>query len=98
VRAIDVFAPVAPAGLTAVVSLNSIELGWERNAEPDLAFYRVYRAEGNGAFQAIADKVEGPAFSDKRITSGTTYRYSVSAVDAAGNEGEKTPAVQAVAP
>lgn len=94
----DVSAPDAPAGLNAVGSLNSIELGWERNAESDLAHYRVYRADAEGAFTVIADMVENPAFSDRQVTSGKTYRYAVSAVDRAANEGEKTPPVQAVAP
>jgi hypothetical protein len=96
--ATDVFAPAAPAGLTAVASLNSIELGWERSAEPDLAHYRVYRAEGEAALMMLADKVENPAYSDRQVTAGKTYRYTVSAVDAAGNEGEKSAPVQTVAP
>jgi fibronectin type 3 domain-containing protein len=94
----DIFAPAAPSGLTAVASLNTIELGWERNSEADFGHYSVYRAEGEGPFIAAGEKVEEPAFSDKQITSGKTYRYAVSAVDQAGNEGERTAPVQAQAP
>jgi hypothetical protein len=98
VAAADVLAPAAPTGLTAVASLNSIELGWERNAEPDLSHYRVYRGEAEGPLTPIGEKVEGPAFSDKQISSGRSYRYAVAAVDISGNEGAQTPPVQAVAP
>jgi fibronectin type 3 domain-containing protein len=94
----DVFAPAAPSGLTAVASLSTIELGWERNPETDLGHYRVYRAEAEGPFIVAGEKVEEPAFSDKQITSGKVYRYAVSAVDQAGNEGERTAPVQAQAP
>jgi hypothetical protein len=96
--ATDLFAPAAPRGATAVAALNSIELGWERNAEPDIAYYRVYRAEGDGALSVFADRVENPAFSDRQVTGGKRYRYAISAVDGAGNEGEQTAPVQAVAP
>jgi fibronectin type 3 domain-containing protein len=98
VAAADVFPPAAPAGLTAVASLSSIELGWERNADSDLSHYRVYRGEGEGPLASIADRVEGPAYSDKQISSGMTYRYAVAAVDTAGNEGPQSPPVSAVAP
>ena len=98
VTAADVFAPSAPAGITAVASLNTIELGWQGNTEGDLAHYRVYRGEAEGALSPLADKVEGPAYSDKQITSGKIYRYAVSAIDTAGNESDKTPPVQVVAP
>jgi hypothetical protein len=94
----DVSAPAAPTGLTVVPSLDSIALGWEGNAEPDLAHYRVYRAEAEGMLSLIAEKVETPAFSDKQIMSGKVYRYAVTAVDAAGNESEKTAPVQVTAP
>jgi fibronectin type 3 domain-containing protein len=98
VAAADAFPPAVPTGLTALASLNSIELGWERNGESDLSHYRVYRAEADGPLAPIADKVEAPAFSDKQVSSGKLYRYAVAAVDKAGNEGAQTPAVQAVSP
>jgi hypothetical protein len=97
VLSVDVFRPEKPAGLTAVGSLNSIELGWERNAEPDLAHYRIYRAENGGQFTRLAD-VEQPAFSDKQLTAGTTYRYALTAIDQAGNESDRSDSIEAVAP
>ena len=42
-----------PAGLQARAAPTSIELTWERNTEPDLAGYRVYRATAGGAFESV---------------------------------------------
>ena len=63
---------------------NSIELNWERNTEGDLNGYRVYRAEGNGAMEKIADVSVVPSYSDRKVEAGKTYRYSVS-----GGSGRK---------
>ena len=40
----DNFRPPCRAGLTAVPTATSIELNWDRDTEPDLAGYRIYRA------------------------------------------------------
>ena len=84
----DRFPPAVPAGLTAVPSTASIELVWERNTEPDLAGYRVYRSEQEGAKgQSVTrDLLPVPAFRDTSVEPGHRYWYSVTAVDRAGNE------------
>jgi hypothetical protein len=97
VVATDVFRPAKPAGLTALVSLNSIELGWQRNPEEDLANYRIYRSEAGAPFVKLAD-ADNPSFSDKKVTAGKTYRYAVTAIDQAGNESDRTDPVEAAAP
>lgn len=94
----DTFPPAAPTGLTAVPGIGSIELVWERNTEPDLRGYRVYRAPEGGQFQVVAPMVDTPAYSDHQIESGKKYRYAVSAIDQAGNESPKSAAVEAAAP
>jgi fibronectin type 3 domain-containing protein len=81
----DTFAPAAPTGLRAVAATQSIELTWERNTEADLAGYRLYRAVGDGGFAKVADAAL-PAYSDKAVEAGKSYRYRVTAVDASGNE------------
>lgn len=87
----DTFPPAAPSGLRAVGATQSIELTWERNGEADLAGYRVYRAVGDGAFEKIGETSVLPAYSDRAVEAGKSYRYQVTAVDAAGNEGERSP-------
>ena len=94
----DTFAPAVPAGLTAVTSTGSIELVWDRNTEADLAGYRVYRAEGSGEFQHLADTQEAPSYSDRKIEPGKKYRYAVSAFDKNSNESAKSAPVEATAP
>jgi hypothetical protein len=88
----DRFAPAAPAGLTAVPSTASVELVWEPAPEP--ARYRVYRSSGGESMKQVAEVDGAPAYSDRGIESGKTYRYAVSAIDAAGNESEKSAAIE----
>jgi fibronectin type 3 domain-containing protein len=75
-----------------IAAAGSVELTWERNTEADLAGYRVYRATGDGAFEKL-DDVQVPAYSDRKVEAGKTYRYALSAVDQAGNESARSAAV-----
>jgi hypothetical protein len=86
----DRFAPAAPAGLRAIAAIQSVELAWDRSPEPDLAGYRVYRAVGDGAFEKLADISQLPAYADRAVEAGKTYRYQVTAVDQAGNESPRS--------
>jgi len=92
----DVFPPAVPAGLTASPGINSVELAWDRNTEPDFKGYRVYRSVDNGPFQLIGDMIDGPSFSDKNIEAGKHYRYAVSTVDRVGNESNQSAAVEVI--
>src|SRR5690606_37136939 len=94
----DIFAPEPPAGLTAVAGLGSIELTWERSTAADLRGYRLYRASGAGEVSLLADAIDGPAYSDRQISPGTTYRFRVTAVDEAGNESEPSATIEVSAP
>ena len=89
----DIFAPAAPANLHAIAGVNTVELAWDRNPERDLKNYRVYRDD-----QVLVDGVDVPTFSDRQVTSGQRYRYAVTAIDQAGNEGAKSAEVVIVAP
>lgn len=81
--------PPAPAELIAVPAPNTVELNW--GASPaEVAGYRIYRATGPGEFEKIADTNTIPAYSDHAVEHGKTYRYAVTAVDAAGREGPRS--------
>jgi hypothetical protein len=95
---VDKFPPAVPSGLTASAGPNSIELAWDRNTEPDLQGYNVFRALEGAAFAKIADLVPTPVYSDTSIESGKRYRYVVSAADLAGNESARSQEAEAVAP
>jgi hypothetical protein len=94
----DEFPPAVPGGLTAVPTANSIELTWDRDTEPDLAGYRVYRAAPGGEFEKIGETAEAPSYSDRQIESGKKYRYAVSAFDKTGNESKRSIELEMAAP
>lgn len=94
----DVFPPAAPKGVQGSAAPNSIELNWEPNGESDLAGYRIYRAEANGAFEKIADSSAVPSYSDRKVEHGKTYRYAVIAVDQVGNESPRSTPVDVILP
>src|ERR1035438_4403554 len=63
----DIFPPAAPQGVQASTAPNSIEINWERNTEEDLNGYRVYRGDGGGALEKIADVSVVPSYSDRKV-------------------------------
>lgn len=98
VNVIDRFPPAVPQGLAAVAvpEEKTIDLSWQPDTEPDLAGYIVYRigsgeaANGNGTADWMRisgpQPVVGPAYRDKAVEPGQTYRYKVSAIDLTGHE------------
>ena len=77
----DTAPPSQPTGLTAVAaSSSSIALQW--TASTDNVAVTGYRISRNGTQVA---SVTNLSWSDSGLTGGTTYAYSVVAVDAAGN-------------
>lgn len=97
---VDTFAPAAPAGLLASPAAGSVELSWDRNVEPDLAGYRIFRAPAGGDFQKIAEVSQIPSYSDRAVESGKQYRYAVTAFDKASppNESGRSAVVEATVP
>ena len=90
----DVFPPSAPAGLVGSPGPGSIDLSWEPVEErangERLVGYKVYRAaEGAASWTLLtAQPVTVPAYRDEAVQTGVSYRYRVTAVDAAGKESE----------
>jgi hypothetical protein len=90
----DTFPPAAPQDLVAALLPGAasgevlVELSWSINLETDLAGYRVYRSEQEGARGEllIADLLPTPAVRDTSVKPGRRYWYIVTAVDRAGNE------------
>ncbi len=90
---VDRFPPATPAGLHAAEAPASVELSWDRNTDPDLAGYRVYRSVAGGPPEKIAD-TRIPSYSDRSVERGKSYRYEVTAVDEAGNESPHSSAAE----
>jgi hypothetical protein len=96
----DIFPPAAPQGVTAAVLEENaaapvVDLSWSINPENDVAGYRVYRSEQEGARGESLQKelLPTPAVRDSSVQPGRRYWYTVTAVDRAGNESAgSTPA------
>jgi chitodextrinase len=88
----DVVAPSTPAGLVATaVSASRINLSWSASTDNvAVTGYRVFR---NGALLISLGNVT--AYQDSLLAAGTTYVYTVRAVDAAGNISGLSAAVSA---
>ncbi len=90
----DTFPPSIPSGVTALAGPESIEISWARSPETDTAGYYVYRSVDGGAFERLGDIVNLPAFSDRQVVHGKTYRYQISAIDQKNNQSERSAPVE----
>jgi hypothetical protein len=83
IRAVDVFPPSVPTGLSAVAGEGSISLIWEPNIEDDLGGYVVLRGEAGGAtLQPVTTApIVDARYTDRSVTAGVRYVYAVVAVD-----------------
>jgi hypothetical protein len=101
VTPLDKFPPAAPQDVVAAVlpgtapSTFVVDLSWSINLETDFAGYRVYRSEQEGERGQIVtpDLLPTPAFRDSSVAPGHRYRYSVTALDHAGNESVPSSSV-----
>ncbi len=88
IKPVDIFAPAVPVGLIVQAGIGAVELAWDRNGEPDLRGYQVWRAEGQGQLARLSEPVGTASFTDKSVKPGVRYRYAVSSLDQAGNESK----------
>jgi len=93
---IDKFPPSVPSGVAALAGPESIEVSWQRSSEADTAGYYVYRSVNGSEFERQGDIVTLPAFSDRKVEHGKTYRYQISSVDQKQNESAKSPPMDVV--
>jgi len=92
----DVFAPPQPARLLALSEGKLVRLVWNPVAATDLAGYVLFRAEPDGPFVRLnKELITDSFFTDESVEPGRRYRYTVRAVDAAGNQS--APSSEAVA-
>ena len=102
-------APSAPQSLTATGGSGSVSLSWmppTTNGGAAVTGYNIYRgtSPGGESVTPVAANVPTTSFTDSGVVNGTTYYYTVAAVNSAGvspqsNEGNATPVlVQATVP
>ncbi|MFF3878727.1 PA14 domain-containing protein [Streptomyces sp. NPDC001978] len=93
--AVDKVKPLAPTGLKAVyTSTRETGLTWTKNAEADLAGYRVYRRTGTSAtwtyISGSSGLFTGTHYTDTPPPTGDAYGYAIVAVDKAGNASARS--------
>ena len=102
----DNTAPIISTGLSVEKGNTTVNLSWDANTESDLQSYRVYRSTapdqgflplGNNAYHRLPATAT-PTYLDTSLLNGTTYYYTVTAVDEAGNESLPLTPVVSVTP
>jgi len=92
----DIVPPAAPSGVAVLPREEGLEVVWTPSPETDLALYRVYRASGDGERGRVAEVPLGTTtWVDATAASGALHHYTVTAVDAAGNESAPSEAAEA---
>ena len=92
----DTYPPPAPKRLDALSEPGLVRLSWDPVDASDLAGYYLYRSEAGAAPVRITTSiVPEPFFNDNKVKVGVRYRYTVRAVDRAGNESSPSPEVVA---
>jgi hypothetical protein len=88
--------PSVPTGLTAVaLDSERVELSWQPATDNvGVTGYELVRDDASLVSLAQSQT----SYIDTGLTAGTTYRYQVRAVDAAGNRSEMSAAVSASTP
>jgi hypothetical protein len=94
------FLPLALFLFSAGLFGASVSLSWNANTETDLAGYWVYRTKTSGTSYARVNTslLTTTSFTDSSVSSGTTYYYTVSAVNKTGQESPKSAEVTATVP
>jgi hypothetical protein len=88
----DIFPPPPPARLDALPEAGLVRLVWDPVAVPDLDGYVVLRAEGTAQPERLnAVPMKDSFTTDTSTSPGHRYRYTVRAVDKAGNMSAASP-------
>ena len=67
---------------------SRLNITWDKNNDPDLAGYYVYRNISYGDIGILVGDRSTNNYIDKNVTDEVTYYYQVSAYDIYGNEGD----------
>ncbi|HSX42846.1 MAG TPA: LamG-like jellyroll fold domain-containing protein [Candidatus Saccharimonadales bacterium] len=97
----DTAAPSVPANLSLqVLSSTQITVSWSASTDNvGVTGYHLYRCTGAACTNfALINTTTVTPVQDPGLTAGTTYAYTVSAFDAAGNESARATPLQASTP
>ena len=93
----DTTPPTAPTSLTATaVDSSQIDLAWTASTDNiGVTGYKVYR---DGGTTAVATVRTGTSYADTGLAANSSHNYTVTAVDAAGNESGPSNTATATTP
>ncbi len=88
----DTTAPDAPTGARAVATSEGVKIFWDNPVDKEVAKYRIYRRVKGEKRYTLLGSVAGAysIYTDSDAQQGISYQYVVSAVDASGNESNKS--------
>ena len=93
----DIVPPGPPSGLAVVPRGGGLEVVWSPATDGGVASYRIYRSTGGGEAERIGEVPVGTTtWLDASGESAVLYRYSVTAVDGAGNEGPPSGSAEGI--
>lgn len=94
-RCYDKIPPKTPEGLKAILTKKKASLSWDRNPEPDIKGYTIYRSfKEKGDYVIIHEYLPENKFIDKDFKVGKEYWYKIKAVDFSYNMSPLTEAVK----
>ncbi len=88
----DTISPSKPLNLVNTsISANAVTIKWDAPASNDTDTYKyiIYRSDVLDGPIATAEPTV-TTFNDDKVSTSTSYTYTVTAIDKAGNEGEKS--------
>jgi fibronectin type 3 domain-containing protein len=102
-KAVDTFAPAAPAAITVAAAPTTISIFWAVNIEKDVVGYRVYRSEDKDLpkdkwMMLTPTLLKTNTIQDTKAESGKTYYYYLTATDKFGNVSEASEIVSETVP
>jgi len=88
----DIYPPPAPRRLDALSEGKIVRLFWDPVGVADLNGYIVFRAEADGPPVLLTPQpIKDSFLTDEAVKAGTRYRYTVRAIDKAGNVSPPSP-------
>lgn len=94
---IDHTPPDKITGASAEGGEGFIHLSWNEPLDDDIQAFIIYRAGDDGVYRPIQKDCRTKDYYDVALQAGDSYTYRISAIDTAGNEGEKSDPVSGMA-
>lgn len=100
---VDTFPPSPPSAITIAAAPNNLSIFFATNPEKDIVGYRIYRStDPNLAYSKwtllTPEILKTNTYQDKRVESGKSYYYYLTATDSDGNISERSEIVSETAP